>query len=314
MQNQGAHQRVLVTGASGFLGSALCPRLAAAGYEVHAVSRSDHPNRPGALNWWRCDLRDRDAVSRLLGEARPEIVFHLAGRTAAARELTLVPETFLDNLATSVNVLTAAATIEGCRVVLAGSLEEPAPEEAQPLPSSPYAVSKWAASTYGRMFHALFGVPVTCARIFMVYGPGQRERWKLVPSVTISLLRGEAPRLSSGTRAIDWIYIDDVVDGLMAIARVPAAAGRTVDLGTGSLTTIRDIVRILAELVGGGIEPVFGALPERPHEQQRVANAAESVRLLGWKPATSLRQGLESTVTWCRRVVAGEAGQPPVGR
>jgi nucleoside-diphosphate-sugar epimerase len=245
-------------------------------------------------------------------DVRPEIVFHLAGRTAAARDLALVNDTFRDNLETSVNVLSAAAAVRRCHVVLAGSLEEPIPVDAGAVPSSPYAASKWAASMYGRMFHALFNVPVTSARIFMVYGPGQREIWKLIPSVTLSLLHGEAPRLGSGRRRVDWIYVDDVVEGLVAIACRPVVGGQTVDLGMGTLTTIRDVVHTLAELVGGSVEPIFGAIPDRPYEQERVADTERSFRLLGWRPATTLRQGLERTVASYRHLLEEERASRPL--
>ncbi len=86
------------------------------------------------------------------------------------------------------------------------------------VPGSPYAAAKTAVASYGRMFHALYGLPIVHLRVFMVYGPGPQDITKLVPYVTGCLLRGEPPRLSSGTREIDWIYIDDVVEAFVAAA------------------------------------------------------------------------------------------------
>jgi hypothetical protein len=109
------------------------------------------------------------------------------------------------------NVLVAATEGGVRRLLLAGSLEEPDPHESWPVPASPYAAAKLGAGAVARMCHALYGTPVVWLRLFMVYGPAQPDVRKLIPHVTLSLLRGEAPRLSNGKRLVDWIYVDDVV-------------------------------------------------------------------------------------------------------
>jgi nucleoside-diphosphate-sugar epimerase len=222
----------------------------------------------------------------------------MAGYAFGSRQLEAVLPAFQGNLSTTVNVLTSS-TRHGCqRVILAGSLEEPHPGDIESVPSSPYAASRWAGSAYGRMFHALYGTPVVIARIFMVYGPGDQRLRKLIPYVILSLLRGADPQLSSGRRPVDWIYLDDVVDGLLAVARAPGVEGRTVDLGSGRLVDIRGVVQMLAELIDSSAAPAFGALPDRPMEQVRVANAEDTYARIGWKPKTPLRDGLGLTIDW----------------
>lgn len=128
----------------------------------------------------------------------------------------------------TVNLLTVAAEMGCCeRIILTGSHDEPDPDESSAdtfVPSSPYAASKLAANSYARMFHALYQLPVSIARIYMAYGPAQRDLNKLIPYVILSLLRGQTPRLSTGRRPMGWIYIDDVIDGMIATAQ-----SRTVD-------------------------------------------------------------------------------------
>jgi len=136
-------------------------------------------------------------------------------------------------------------------------------------------------------------------RLFMGYGPEQNPR-KLIPSVTLSLLRGEAPKLSSGQWQADWIYIDDIIDGLLAAAQVPHIEGCTIDLGSGVLVSVRTIVQQLVNLVGSDLEPIFGELPDRPIEQVLVADIAEAEAKLGWKPSIPLDEGLKRTVEWYR--------------
>jgi nucleoside-diphosphate-sugar epimerase len=236
---------------------------------------------------------------------KPEVIFHLAGHAAGARNLELVLPTFQSNLVTTVNVLTVATEIGCHRIVLASSMEEP--EHPTDVPSSPYAASKWASSAYGRMFHALYQAPVVVARVFITYGPGEKPT-KLIHYVIRSLLQREAPKLSSGQRQVDWIYIDDVVDGLLAAAHVPAVEGCTIDVGSGNLVSIRSIVEHLVRLIDPQIEPLFGTLAERPFEQVRMADTARSYAIMGWKPATSLEEGLERTVDWYRRQLKASSG------
>src|SRR5205823_740065 len=126
-----------------------------------------------------------------------------------------------------------------------------------------YAASKWACTGYARMFHALYQLPVAIARPMMVYGPGQWDTTKLLPYVTTSLLGGASPLVSSGSREIDWVYVDDVVDGLLTVAVSPLDA-RLIDLGTGTLTSIRTLIDHVVELVGSDVPVRFGAVADRP--------------------------------------------------
>ena len=186
----------------------------------------------------------------------------------------------------------------GCRrIVLTGSLTEPEPGYNDAPPGSPYAAAKWASSAYGRMFHELYKAPVVITRPFMTYGPRQ-DRRKLIPYIMLSLLQGEAPKLSSGQWQADWIYVDDVIDGLLAATQAPDVEGCTIDLGSGTLVSIHTVVQQIVNLVDSRVAPLFGALPDRPLEQVRVADTAKSYAIMGWKPTTPLEEGLKRTLAW----------------
>ena len=154
---------------------------------------------------------------------------------------------------------------------------------------------------YGRMFRHLFQTPIVIARIFMTYGPDQKDQKKLVPFVINQLLRGEAPKLTSGERLADWIYIDDVVEGLLRAATVQGVDGCEFDLGSGSLTSVRGVVEQIAGLVGTSIEPKFGALSDRPFEQEHAADITFLSDRLRYQLRTSLKQGLTTTIDSHRR-------------
>ena len=293
-------QRVLVTGANGFIGSHLCRRLREEGAEVHAVYRSRHSVDLDGLRWWQADLADLDAVKKIVGSIQPDVIFHLASHVKGAPDLEHVIPTFESNLQSTVNLLTVAAHAKCRRVILTGSLAEPDVKNGETFPSAPYAAAKWASSGYARMFHALYGLPVVIARVFMVYGPAQMDFTKLIPYVTLSLLQGKTPKISSGGRPVDWIYVSDVVDGFMALAQAADVEGATLDLGSGSLVSIREIVQQLATVIGGPVSPEFGALPDRPLEPTRLANIAETFARIGWQAQVPLLDGLQSTVDWYR--------------
>lgn len=287
---------ILVTGAGGLIGSALCRALVALGARVTASGRSARqPAATGPIHRWvAADLARQDDAHALMAAAAPEIVFNLAGSVRGERSQAAIAPTLAGNLIATVNLLMAAQAAGVVRFVNTGSLTEP--RDAEEAPSSPYAASKWAANAYARMFGDLFGLETVIVRLFMVYGPGQADRTKLIPYVTQSFLKGAAPRLTSGVYEADWIYVEDVAEGLVAAASVPEANGRTLELGTGRLTSVREVTMQIKELLGSAIEPEFGALQERPREVYRVAELAAAKEILGWQPRTNLSDGLRMTV------------------
>jgi len=299
LSNQLSGKKILVTGASGFIGSHLCQRLIAEDVELHAISRNSHADETGHIHWWKGDVADIATVRTLCNSIKPDVIYHLASHVMGAPDLKHVLPSFHSNLQTTINLLTVAAEIECSRIVLTGSLAEPEIGDSKAgVPSSPYAASKFASSTYARMFHTLYRLPVVILRVFMVYGPAQKDLSKLIPYVTLSLLQEKVPKITSGERLIDWIYVEDVVEGFIAAVQTPNIEGQTIDLGSGKLVSIRDIVRQVVDLMGAKVEPLFGALPDRPIEPTRVADINNTESKLAWKPSFSLKDGLIKTIDW----------------
>lgn len=295
-------RRVLVTGATGFIGWHLCKALVTLGAEVHGVSRTaSTENLPRGCQTRKVDLRDYATVKTTLSELQPELIYHLAGLVTAQQDIALVLPMLQHNLLTTVHLLLAATEVGCDRFVCVGSSEEGLDGEEKPnrVPSSPYAAAKAAASLYAKMFHRLYNLPLVLVRPYMVYGPRQ-EKTKLLPYTILSLLQREPPQLSSGRRVCDFIYVLDVVRGLLKAGIEPQVIGETVDLGTGSGNYIQDVVNLLVEMTGSEIKPVFGAIPDRIGESSQVADREKTKRLLGWEPLCSLRDGLTETVAWYR--------------
>jgi len=296
-----ADQRVLITGAAGFIGSHLARLCVDAGADVIGVGRSGVTDAiEPSIDWRQVDLADPAATQALIDETRPSMIFDLAGHASASRSPEAILPTLASNLVSTVNLLHSAQRLGASgtpRIVLAGSLEE---STAGDIPNSPYAASKTAQTLYARMFHHLYQTPITIARTFMVYGPAQADTRKLVPFVINALLNNESPPLASGTREVDWVYVEDVARGYLACALSRDAIGQTIDIASGSAVSIRAVVEMIVELMQTSVQPRFGAIPDRPLEQVCVGDIERSFALTGWRPQHSLQDGLQKTIAWYR--------------
>jgi UDP-glucose 4-epimerase len=287
-QSTWAGKRVLVTGASGFIGVHLCQGLEQRGAEVFGASRSSG-----------CDVADSELFEQVVREFKPDSIFHLASSVSGSRDPTEIIPTFRNNLLTTVNVMMAARKFGVRRVLCMGSLQEPQQVHLESA-NSPYAAAKAAATVYARMFASLYGVPVTVARTFMVYGPGQKDTSKVLPYVITRLLKGMPAELSACRHSFDWIHVRDVVDGLLAIHDSNDLEGKIVDLGTGRLTPVADVVSSAATILKSKRLLKFGAITDRKGEPVNMADTIETNRLTGWFPRIDLSTGLKETVGWYR--------------
>lgn len=291
-----AGKRVLVTGAAGFVGQHLCPRLLALGAEVHGTSRIPRPATPG-LRWWHTELTTTRDVESLFAAIDPAVVYHLSGEVNGSPQLEMLLPTYHSLLTSTICLLASVARNHEPRLILVGSLEEVDELDANAPPTSPYSAAKTAASQYARMSYQMYGAPVVVLRTFMGYGPGQPE-WKLIPATLRSLFDNRPPQLSSGRRELDWIHVDDIADAFAAAGVVPGIEGRMLEVGSGRLTTIRALVELLVEYSGRAVEPAFGARPDREDRHPRVADVGTTTEVLGWKPTIELELGLQRTVEW----------------
>jgi len=263
-------QRVLVTGASGFVGRHLCSALTDLGADVHGLARHRPTHREiPHKRWWSVDLTQADAVTGMLQEVRPQIVFHLAGLVTGRQSLDLVLPMLQANLIGAMHLMLGLAFSDCQRVVIAGSSEELGTDEG--IPASPYAAAKLSATHYARMLWRLYELPVVVARLFMGYGPGQ-TRDKLVPYLIRSALTGKSARISSGERVCDLIYVTDIVRGLIGMACQPHLNGQIIELGTGVGITVREVSELIMELTDSTTSTILGALPNRLGQRPQVAD------------------------------------------
>jgi nucleoside-diphosphate-sugar epimerase len=285
--------RILVTGDTGFIGSHLIARLVKQGYDVVGTSRLG------------IDLRDLHAVNRFFETERFSEVYHLAAH--GARSQADAHHAIEVNTVATANLARAALHCGISRFLYMGSGFEygshPHPvDESTPLePANLYAASKAAASVLLQYYARTEGLPLVILRPFSIYGPGETPPRLLIPWVCSQLSQAQPVELTAGTQIRDYIFIDDLIDAVMA-ARERALPGSIYNLGAGpdDAYPVRRIVETIAALAGRSLTLCrFGALsPTRPEPPYFVADIRRAAEELNWRPRTRLRDGLAQTLDW----------------
>ena len=305
-----AGQQVLVTGASGFIGSHLVKRLLELGSHVTVLLR------PSSNAWRIRDVLDRVKVlpgdlGRLDPEERSshlskvQIVYHMAaaGVDPSERDAAVIVQT---NVTGTLRALQLARLLEVDRFVYCGSCSEYTPgellsEDSVSAPTSEYAASKSAGWLLTQAFSARYGLPVVSLRPFNVYGPFEAG-YRLVPYTITSCLRSTDIELTGGEQARDFVFIDDVVEAFLSVAAVSEAVGGTFNVCTGKSTSIKEIVSTTVELTASAARPLFGAIPYRDTETWILSgDPARAEKHLGWTARTGLNEGLAKTIQWFRK-------------
>ncbi len=294
--------RVLVTGATGFLGRRLAHLLVASGDDVVLLLREGYgmgwplpPEieslRPRASVVY-ADLRNYRLTARAVAEAAPETVIHLAAAGVTAPDLPI--ETALrHNLYGTLHLLRAcfeSGIVAPPRQVVVA--RTPGERSAMNV----YAASKAAAWQFCRMFALTRNWLVVGAMVYQAYGPGQPAH-TLIPAAIRAAQAGEDFPMTAGDQLRDWIHVDDVARGLQAVYRSGLPPGVTSELGTGRSASVLQVVELIYSRAGRGGKPLPGSLSARPgQEMKQVADADATHAQTGWRAVTSLSDGLNSMV------------------
>jgi UDP-glucose 4-epimerase len=310
--------RALVTGGGGFIGSHLARRLLRDGFEVRVLDNFATGRRENLLDVWDdVELVEGDIQSyeRVHNAVRGcHVVAHLAALPSVPRSVQDPLTSNATNVTGTLNVLLAARDSGIGRLVYASSSsvyganpDMPKREEQPTLPISPYAVAKLAGESYCRAFNEVFGLETVSLRFFNVFGPGQdplSQYAAVIPRFITSLLDGRPPTIfGDGEQSRDFTYVDNVLDGILLALGTPGNGGKTFNLATGHGVTLNELHRLLAEIVGSDVEPVYEeARPgEVRHSEADIARAREA---LGFEPAVSTQEGLARTVEYFQRKAA----------
>lgn len=315
--------RVLVTGAGGFVGSALVSALLDRRATVVAVIRDSAGLRllelfglDRRIDIVRGSISDPGVVRRATEEYEIDSIFHLAAQAIVGVANRSPLSTFDTNIHGTWEVLEAARLSPLIRRVVVASSDkaygvQPVLPYTETTPLAgiyPYDASKVCTDVLSRCYAATYAIPVAVTRCANIYGRGDLNWSRLVPGTIRAALSGEDPVIrSDGTPERDYLYVDDAVEGYLAVGEsLPAQAGEAFNLGTGRGVSVLALVdRILESVDNPGLQPRI--LGQARGEIDRQALSAEKARrVLGWEPRTSLTDGLDKTVRWYRRHLAPE--------
>jgi CDP-glucose 4,6-dehydratase len=319
-------RRVLVTGATGIVGSWLCAELVAQGASVTALVLDDDPQSWFYLSGTspscsivRGDLSRIEDCMRAINLPEAEVVFHLGAQTIVGAALRDPLACFEANIRGTYNVLEAvrrlSPLVTSCVVASSdkayGSSDVLPYTETMPLQGShPYDVSKSCADLLATTYHRTYGLPVTIARCGNIYGGGDLNWSRIVPGTIRSLLRGERPVLrSDGLPVRDYIYVADVVAAYLALGEQTArddVRGEAFNFAPQQPVTVNAMVATIAEVMECPADPIV--LANATHEiPAQVLDASKAHRLLQWSPTWTLAAGLRETVGWYREYLTADA-------
>jgi NAD dependent epimerase/dehydratase len=313
---------VLVTGAGGFIGSHLTEALARAAVPVRAFVRYNSRGERGMLEDVAPDLlrgveiifgdlRDAETVRRAARGATA--IFHLGALIAIPYSYLSPRDVIQTNVLGTLNVLEAAREAGGSRVFqtstseVYGTARYVPIDEAHPLQGqSPYSASKIGADQIAESFYRSFDLPVTIVRPFNTYGPRQSAR-AVIPTIITQALTTGVIQLGSLMPTRDLNFVTDTVSGFLRIADAPQTIGETLNLGTGSETSVAELVALVEKIIGRELNVERDPRRVRPSNsevERLVADARKSRRLAGWQPSVTLEEGLRRTVDWIRANLA----------
>ena len=304
--------KTIVTGGAGFIGSNLVDALLARDDEVTVLddlSTGKHDNLERAADraeLVELDIRDANEVARRVGQAAPDVIFHLAAQIDVRKSVADPGHDSRINVEGTINVLRAALEHGVGRVVntstggaiygIADTI--PTPESHWPAPEAPYGLSKFCAEQYCELFTRLHGLNTVSLRYGNVYGPRQDPHGEagVVAIFCGKLIEGGRPVIfGDGRQTRDYVYVDDVVEANLRAADNPGVAG-PVNIGTGVPKSVLDIVSVLANHSENGFEPEHQ--PERPGEVEHSALDVSRARAeLDWEAQVDLDDGLGRTLS-----------------
>ena len=316
-------EKILLTGASGFIGQELEKKLLERNSEIHEIHDLER-YVTGRYNHYKdakidgksvskhyVDLKDYHAVRTLVKRISPDYIIHLAAISPVAYSYEHYVEVTEVNYVASINLAEAARTADNFKqFIFAGTSEEyglaildkhkKLTEASELKPNSPYAVAKVATDMYLQYMGMAYDFPYTVMRAFNTYGRRDNNHFFIERTIT-QMLDGNSVRLGDPDAIRDWVYVDDHVEGYIKALGNKKTFGQTLQLCTGKGYTTKETAEIIAEMTGykGSIE--WNSTPKRPLDAKvLIGDNSKAKKLLGWEPKYDLRDGLEKTISFWR--------------
>jgi len=303
-------KRILLTGATGFIGRHCLPLLSARGYEIHAVSTRGSPDCSSDIHWHKVDLLNSLQLQDLVADVMPSHLLHFAWYAVPGKYWAS-----LENIRwvqSSLELVQAFVANGGDRAVMAGTCAEYdwrygyCSEKVTPLaPSTLYGTCKHSLQIMLDSFSKQTGLSSAWGRIFFLYGPYEHQD-RLTSSVIRSLLMGERARCSQGYQIRDFLYVKDVADAFVALLESDVEG--PVNIGSGRPVVLKNIIQKISDKIINSDQIEFGAVPVSPDDPPLlVADVRRLTKEVDWAPKYGLDQGLDETISWWEKFLEDDA-------
>lgn len=313
-------KKVFVTGADGFIGSHLTEKLLDFGAEVHIFVKDNSTSYD--INHRYFQNIDSDLISSIssvtLGDIssydvkdtirkiQPEIIFHLAATGYVPYSISNPNQVLRTISDGSINILEAAREVDSIEKVICfssaaiyGEIKKtPIDEEHLIIPTTPYAAAKSSADRYCYAYWKTYKVPVSIVRPFNIFGP--RHKYDVIPKFIYSILNDKPITVyGTGEQGADFLYVDDIIDGVLLLGVKQGVEGEAFNFGSGKFTKIIDLANLIKEKSQSSTE--IKLLKEMPvHVEKLVCDNSKAKEILGWSPKTSLDSGISKNIEWCK--------------
>lgn len=308
-------KKVLITGGAGCIGSNLCKKLSDLGVKnaiiLDNLSSAYEWNIPKADNiqFVKGDILDDEALKRIFKEI-PEYVFHLAAHFANQNSVDNPEIDLMVNGIGTLKVLQYSQMADVKRFVFSSSgcgvygLESKMPFEEHDISISlhtPYQVTKLLGELYTNYFHNLYDMPIVNARFFNVFGPGEvpGKYRNVIPNFIYWAMNSKPlPITGDGTETRDWTYVDDIINGLLAMGIEEEAVGEAINLGSGTEHRVIDLANMVNEITANEAGITYVERRDWDVKKRLLSSIEKAKRILGYRPQTEFEDGLKKVHEW----------------
>lgn len=309
-------KNVFVTGASGFIGGRLSQALLGYGANVTCLVRAkgwEHDLDLGGATVYDGDVTDYNLMCEIISSGEIEYIFHLAANAIVRIAARDPMSTYNTNVMGTVALLEAARNVGRCKKIVVASSDKaygdhevlPYVETMALQPKNTYDTSKACADMIARTYAHNYSMPIVVTRCSNVYGPGDPNQSRIIPSSIVKIFNDEPPMLYSDVSVMEreFIYIDDVVNACLVLAKSgPETNGEAYNVGGTGARAVADVVGLILDLMKSTLKP--NIVPREPvfkEIQRQYIDAGKLTQATGWKSCTSIHEGLRKTIKWYER-------------
>lgn len=295
-------KKVLITGITGFVGSHLAKRLETLGAKVYGISRTTEGE-----NIIKANISNFSAVNKFMRNSKINICYHLAGESLVESGQKDPYNTFKINIGGVLSILGSARKNKLEKIIVAstthvyGSNKLPYLEEYAPEPSRPYETSKACIDLIAQSYAETFNLPVLIPRFVNIYGPGDLHFTRLIPKTIKAVLLGISPKMWGGEAVREYLFIDDAVDAYIKLAKADLSllkGNRVFNFGSGIRISVKDLIEKIIDSSDKNLKIKKIDDGRSSEIKSQYVSSIKAKKLLGWKPKTTLEEGLKKTLAW----------------